>query len=405
MPRTLFEHLSPDTGAKRILALDGGGVKSILTLGLLKPLEAELRRRAGGDSGFRLCDYYDLIGGASTGAVIATGLALGFSVDELIDIYMRLGPDAFGRSSGGLLQSRFDPRRLRRSLQPHFSTKTLGSDELRTGLALFLKRIDTGDAWVLTNHPLGPAYDPPSDSGVFPVKRHRLLDLVAASAAAPMHASEMEIDVEFDERHRGVKKGLFVDAAISGHNNPAVSMLRLALDPRNRFGWSPGPHNLMMTSCGAGWRQPQMDPVLYRELPPAMRSAHMLRALIHDASAHAIAWLQSVSVSRKPWTTAAPELGLTGSISAPLLDFQRIDVELSRKPKAKRRTDPAPPITPLERLIGRELNADEMERLDYPGNGAPSNLALLLEIGIAAGKTFVGQAYPDPMFDIHGSRV
>ena len=71
MPRTLFEHLSPDTGAKRVLALDGGGVKGMLTLGMIKPLEDQLRRRAGGAPEFRLSDYYDLIGGTSTGAIIA----------------------------------------------------------------------------------------------------------------------------------------------------------------------------------------------------------------------------------------------------------------------------------------------------------------------------------------------
>ena len=80
MPRTLFEHLSPDTGVKRILALDGGGVKGVLTLGMLKALEDELRRRAHGAADFRLSDYYDLIGGTSTGAIIATALSLALKV-------------------------------------------------------------------------------------------------------------------------------------------------------------------------------------------------------------------------------------------------------------------------------------------------------------------------------------
>jgi uncharacterized protein len=138
MPRTLFEHLSPDTGAKRILALDGGGVKGVLTLGMLKPLEAELRRRAGGDAAFRLSDYYDLIGGTSTGAIISTGLALGLSVDELIELYMRLGPEVFGRTAGDgvFLQCKFESNKLRRALHNVLSTKTMGTQDLKTGLAI-----------------------------------------------------------------------------------------------------------------------------------------------------------------------------------------------------------------------------------------------------------------------------
>src|SRR5262245_54738182 len=138
MPRTLFEHLSPDTGAKRILALDGGGVKGILTLGLLEALENELCRRAGGSPDFRLSDYYDLIGGTSTGAIIATGLALGLSVGELIDLYKQLGPEVFGKTAGDgvFLQAKFDSKKLRRALGGVLSTKTLGSDDLKTGLAI-----------------------------------------------------------------------------------------------------------------------------------------------------------------------------------------------------------------------------------------------------------------------------
>src|SRR5215475_10161032 len=112
MARSLFEHLSADTGPKRILSLDGGGVKGILTLGMLKPLEEELRRRAGGAGSFRLSDYYDLIGGTSTGSIIAANLALGLSIDQLIDLYLSLGPDVFGRTAGDgvFLQSKFDSK-------------------------------------------------------------------------------------------------------------------------------------------------------------------------------------------------------------------------------------------------------------------------------------------------------
>src|SRR5262245_54124203 len=138
MPKSLFEHLSPDTGAKRILALDGGGVKGALTLGMLKPLEEELRRRAGGQGDIRLSDYYDLIGGTSTGSIIATGLALGMTVDQLIELYLQLGPAVFGKTAGDgvFLQSKFDSKKLRHALMSVLSTKTVGSDDLKTGLAI-----------------------------------------------------------------------------------------------------------------------------------------------------------------------------------------------------------------------------------------------------------------------------
>jgi len=404
MRRSLFEHLSPDTGPKRILALDGGGVKGLLTLGMLKPLEDELRARAGGDEAFRLCDYYDLIGGTSTGAIIATGLALGLSVDELIALYQQLCPDVFGRAArdGMFLQSRFESKRLRRALARVLTTKTLGTEDLRTGLAIHAKRIDTGSAWVITNHPLGAFYDPAPETGIFPNKRYRLIDLVLASAAAPTFFDEVTIDIAFDERRRPIKKGYFVDGAVSANNNPSLQMLMLALEPAYRFGWAGGAANLMMTSVGTGARRPEIDGRAFQGLPPGLRGVHALRAMVYDTQMQGVMLLQAMSAPRKPWRVNS-EIGdqsggcITG---APLLDYQRMDVALEPKPKVKKLGDPIPPMTSLERLIGRELEADALNALDVMDNGKPGNLALLLEVGLAAGRAYIDSQYPDPNFDL-----
>ena len=68
---------------RKMLALDGGGIRGVLTLGILRAIEKTV--------GTRLCDYFDYIAGTSTGAVIATGLARGMLVDEVIDFYVRTG--------------------------------------------------------------------------------------------------------------------------------------------------------------------------------------------------------------------------------------------------------------------------------------------------------------------------
>src|SRR6185503_3702619 len=141
MARTLAEHLDPKLGPKRVLALDGGGVKGILTLGMLEVLEAELRRRSGKDD-LVLSDYFDLIGGTSTGAIIAAGLGVGTSVGDLITMYRDLGPKVFGKTKGDgmLLGSKYDSKALKDALWPVLDKKRLGSPLLRTGIALHAKR-------------------------------------------------------------------------------------------------------------------------------------------------------------------------------------------------------------------------------------------------------------------------
>lgn len=404
MAKTLFDHLSPDTGPKRILALDGGGVKGVLTLGMLKALEDELRRRAGGDASFRLSDYYDLIGGTSTGAIISTALALGLSIDEVIELYMRLGPEVFGRNAGDgvFLQCKFESKKLRRALYSTLTTKTMGSQDLKTGLAIHAKRIDTGSAWVVTNHPLGIFYDPPGDSGIYPNKRYRLIDLVLASAAAPTFFDEIVIDIAYDERRHPIQRGYFVDGAVSANNNPSMQLFMLALEPAYKFGWRSGADNLMMTSCGTGSRRPTVDGKAFQGLPPGLRGVHALRAMVYDTQVQGVMMMQALSEPRKPWRINSEIGDMHGTCvsGAPLLDYQRMDVMLDTKPKRRRAGDPAPPITPLESMLGRELDADALNALDLMDNGKMDNLSLLLEVGQSAGRTFVDANYPAPKFDL-----
>jgi patatin-like phospholipase/acyl hydrolase len=70
---TSKQHLEPGS-PRRILTLDGGGLRGILTLGILESVECELRQRHGNDPSFRLSDYFDLIVGTSTGAIITATL-------------------------------------------------------------------------------------------------------------------------------------------------------------------------------------------------------------------------------------------------------------------------------------------------------------------------------------------
>jgi patatin-like phospholipase/acyl hydrolase len=66
-------------GPKRLLALDGSGIRGAITLGFLEQMARLLRARLKRED-LKLYDYFDLIGGTSTGAIIASGLAIGMPV-------------------------------------------------------------------------------------------------------------------------------------------------------------------------------------------------------------------------------------------------------------------------------------------------------------------------------------
>jgi uncharacterized protein len=122
-------------GPKRILSLDGGGVRGVVTLGFLEEVERLLRKEYGDDPSFRLCDHFDLIGGTSAGATIAAGLSLGFSVAELVSIYLELTHIAFqgSRWHGGILAPKFKGENVFQVLRKKLGRTKLGSEEVQTG--------------------------------------------------------------------------------------------------------------------------------------------------------------------------------------------------------------------------------------------------------------------------------
>src|SRR5690606_13726871 len=154
---TLSEHFSSNSSPKRILALDGGGIRGALSLGYLQRIEDILRKQHGNDKNFRLCDYFDLIGGTSTGSIIASCLAIGMKVQDIKNMYMELGDKIFGKRNkwwkifeiDDLLKATYKAKPLEDELQKLFGDIKLESDKIKTGLCIIAKRADTNSVWPL----------------------------------------------------------------------------------------------------------------------------------------------------------------------------------------------------------------------------------------------------------------
>ncbi|NEO41252.1 MAG: patatin-like phospholipase family protein [Moorea sp. SIOASIH] len=76
----------------KILALDGGGIRGVVTARILE----EVQEILGEDQ--PLNKYFDLIAGTSTGAIIAAGLAIGKTPKELREVYEDRGREIFHAS-------------------------------------------------------------------------------------------------------------------------------------------------------------------------------------------------------------------------------------------------------------------------------------------------------------------
>jgi uncharacterized protein len=363
------------SGPKRVLSLDGGGVRGLLALGLLSEIESRLIARSG-DPHSRLCDYYDLIGGTSTGAIIAAGLALGRSVTELTALYLRLAPVVFDedRAAQGIQRSRFDADTLEKILVAELGLHTLDSPALRTGLALFTKRLDTGSAWTITNNPNGRYWN--GADGAAPNRGFQLHKVVLASAAAPTFFEGRRIQVE-----AGGAVGEFVDGAVAGLNNPALKLMKLATLSAYGFGWSIGADRLLMTSIGCGFWRPAVtdadlnDLPLARLAPVAAKGVLSLKAMIADVDLQTTTTMQSLSQSPRPWSINA-ELGeMRGQMLSPfpLLHFQRFDARLDEAGL---------------KALGLAINPKAIRALRDLVSDDADTLSLLYDVGVKAGQGY-----------------
>ena len=235
-------------GPKKILALDGGGIRGILTLEILVRLEATLREKLGRQQDFVLADFFDFFAGTSTGAIIAAGLAMGMPVAQVREFYLTNGKAMFDKVGffkrlRMMFRYAYTDSKLRDKLKEVYGEDTLlGSEKLRSLLLMVLRNASTDSPWPLSNNPFAK-YN----------QRERadcnlnlpLWQLVRASAAAPVYFPPEEARI-------GKQTFVFVDGGITPYNNPAFQAFLMATLEPYHLNWTPGESQLLIVSLGTG---------------------------------------------------------------------------------------------------------------------------------------------------------
>lgn len=234
---------------RKLLSLDGGGIRGILTLEILLELESQLRTELKEGTDFRLSDFFDYIGGTSTGAIIAAGLAKGMPVSELLKFYEEKGEAMFDKA---FLLKRvkyfYNDGPLLKELQKTFGTGNidLKSGSFRSLLLVVTMNRSTDSPWPISNNPHAK-YNEPSrpDCNL----RIPLYQLVRASTAAPAYfrSETLQWDPQNPE-----KTFVFVDGGVTPYNNPSFLMYRMATQQPYKLNWKTGEKNLLIVSVGTG---------------------------------------------------------------------------------------------------------------------------------------------------------
>lgn len=247
-PLSLEQRLQ-STAPKRILALDGGGIRGIISIEILGRIEQLLREYYQNPT-FVLADYFDFIAGTSTGAIIGAGLAMGMDIAAVRDFYIKSGKDMFDRASfwtrvGSLFGYKYNDRKLAQKLQEVFGQETtLGSEKLRTLLMIITHNAKTDSPWPITNNPLAK-YNNLETMGKHSNLHLPLWQLIRASAAAPFYFPPEKITIEGQDF-------IFVDGCITPYNNPSFQAFITATLNAYNLNWLTGVTNLLLVSIGTG---------------------------------------------------------------------------------------------------------------------------------------------------------
>jgi len=181
----------------KILTIDGGGIRGVYPAHILSRINEEL--------GINFSEYFDLIVGTSTGAIIAAALSIDYPVSKIVKLYKEKGDEIFRKNkfgAFGFLAAKYDNRSLIKELKATFGDKTLSDTSTR--LMIPATDIGNGQVYVFKSNYL--------DEFVRD-KNTKILDAVLASCSAPA----------FFKPHL-VKDYLLADGGLWA-NNPSLAAL------------------------------------------------------------------------------------------------------------------------------------------------------------------------------------
>jgi uncharacterized protein len=266
------DDISPTTRPRRLLAIDGGGLAGLVPAESLIAIESQIDQLTGTQK--PLCERFDLIGGTSTGAILAAGLALGLKASDLRDFYLKYGHEIFSKSWMPLWHKYPSGALEKRLKEVLGKSTTLGGEELLTQILIVAKNATLGNNWFFSNNPKSRFF---KNNSKLP-----LWQIVRASSAAPTYFPPEMISV-VDEAGKK-QKYEFIDGGVSSYNNPALQVFLEATVPDYGNGWMMGAGQLMLISLGTGFSSLTIPPGKAASYWQLQWAKYLIKEMMNEAN-------------------------------------------------------------------------------------------------------------------------
>jgi patatin-like phospholipase/acyl hydrolase len=198
----------------RILSLDGGGIRGIISCVILKYIEEQLQKQDNPNA--KIGDYFDLVAGTSTGGLITALLLFPdgnkqakFSVEEALNLYAKKGNDIFNvpffqhlLNPFGLLKEKISDKNIEKQLEEVFGNLEL--KHLTKPCLITSYDITARKAMLFTSH-----------NAQQPIKNFYVKDVCRATSAAPTYFEPAQINSFYNQQYTLIDGGVYA-------NNPAL---------------------------------------------------------------------------------------------------------------------------------------------------------------------------------------
>lgn len=179
---------------KKILAIDGGGIKGVYAASLL----AEIERLCDG----YICDYFDMFAGTSTGAIIVAALSVKTPAQDILELYLNKGEKIFPRNHWKLFRGKYSTLPLKNELEKIFDNKKIS--DACTRLLIPTYNLSTDAVQI---------FKTPHAKDLYFDKDKKIYEALLATTAAPVYFSPYKMS-----------GGVYMDGGI-GANNPSLIAL------------------------------------------------------------------------------------------------------------------------------------------------------------------------------------